>query len=85
MYDFVLAHWCFAPYLAILLFLTVMSIREGKGGKRARPEPKGSGELGWDSVDGLLAGRCGRDLFLDSSRRFTARSGVAPVKGARQP
>jgi hypothetical protein len=82
MYDFVLANWCFVPYLAILLFLTVMSIREGKGVKRARPGSS-SGKLGWDHVDGLLAGACGRDLYRGSSRRVWARSGIVRAEEER--
>jgi hypothetical protein len=33
MWDFVVAHWCFAPYVACLCLLAVMSVREGAGEK----------------------------------------------------
>jgi hypothetical protein len=36
MRDFLLTYWSFAPYLTLLIFLTVMSAREGKGKRNRR-------------------------------------------------
>jgi hypothetical protein len=81
MYDILLAHWCFLPYLGVLLFLTVMSIREGKAVKRTRS--KAPVEPEWQSMDGLLGGRTARALILDSSRYCSTRSDVTRASGER--
>jgi hypothetical protein len=65
MYDFVLSYWCFAPYLAVLLILTVMSIWEGR---TPRPKPQ-KREAGWDEGDELLDAWKGWE-HIHASRRI---------------
>lgn len=80
MFDFLKEHWAFAPYLSLILFLSLMSLRE------RRPSPAGTSGRG-DRQSCLRRPVVQQAPANESVRNAThgwvvRRSASAPVCGA---